>query len=420
MACIFIAVMLYVPLLYADPYTQDKTIKPYEIILKEFENSNGGLGGAAQGTLASQPQYLFVKGLSVLRAIEVILTPLTKGDSFKLDVVKENWHKPVQSCEAKAGKSCLVAFKTYDDAGFIISGNSNSSWQLAVFTSPELDVSEILPSPIYTAKKSDADKLSKGAVTIEPIITEPTASSSNSLLLMIIIALLVIIAAILFVFLFKRNKGTIAGLLLLAFLGSSPDGEADGLFPSPGSIDRADVEAALDTLEDTGIDDGRLKALLSLKKLANSWEDLSSCSNMSNRPGTPRIPSFCEDNEDCTECYKEARDDFNLVRSVSEQLRIIYKCTTDFADDAIAFGDNVSGVHAVSGLAWQAERVEIKKSVKKLQGSYDKKYTELMNSLEISMQKMNSCEAQWGVPDWYDRFGFIYVEFMKDKYKRND
>ena len=141
---------------------------------------------------------------------------------------------------------------------------------------------------------------------------------------------------------------------------------------------------------------------------------------MSNRPGTPRIPSFCEDDEECLECYKSAREGFNFIRSTLERMRILYKCTVEFSDDAIAFGDNVSGVHAVSGLAWQNERVGIKNSIKKLQGTYDKKYIEFMGILENSMMEMNSCEAQWGVPDWYDRFGFIYVEFMKDKYKRND
>jgi hypothetical protein len=33
---------------------------------------------------------------------------------------------------------------------------------------------------------------------------------------------------------------------------------------------------------------------------------------------------------------------------------------------------------------------------------------------------MAICEAQYGTPDWYDRFGFIYFEFMRDAYKRKD
>jgi hypothetical protein len=414
----FIAILVYVPLLQAQPYTQDEAIKPFQIILKEFKDSNGGLGGAARGTLATTPQYLFVKDLSVVRAVEVTLSSLTEGDSFKLEVAKNNWQEPVKSCEAESGSSCVIAFKTFSEAGFKITGSPNGSWQLAVFTSPNLDVSEIIPSPLFAAKRSDADNLAAGLGT-----SGQATDSSSSFLLMIIIALLAVIAVILFMFLFKRNKGHVAGVLLVVILGaSSPHGEADGMpplppLPSPGEIEGAD---AATVIEDMNIDDKRVKTLLSLNKMVNSWQDLSSCSSMANRPGTPRIPTFCEDNPECTECYQGARSDFNFIRSVLEQLRIVYKCTVDYADDAIAFGDNVSGVHAVAGLAWQNERMGIKDSIRTLQGSYDNKYSELMDSLQKSMQNMNSCEAQWGVPDWYDRFGFIYMEFMSDKYRRTD
>src|SRR3546814_6554130 len=51
---------------------------------------------------------------------------------------------------------------------------------------------------------------------------------------------------------------------------------------------------------------------------------------------------------------------------------------------------------------------------------YDHKYTQLMEALHGQMVDMGTCEAKYGVEDWYDRFGFIYYEFMADKYKRAD
>ncbi len=36
------------------------------------------------------------------------------------------------------------------------------------------------------------------------------------------------------------------------------------------------------------------------------------------------------------------------------------------------------------------------------------------------MVGLSTCEAQYGVPDWYDRFGYMYFEFMRDKYRRSD
>ena len=30
------------------------------------------------------------------------------------------------------------------------------------------------------------------------------------------------------------------------------------------------------------------------------------------------------------------------------------------------------------------------------------------------------CEEEFGERDWYDRFGFMFYEFMKEKYRRTD
>ena len=451
----FIAATFYMQLGNAEPFTLDDKLKPYQITLEEIESGNGSKGGAAVGTLASDPQYLFVKGLSALRATQVTFIPLTEGDSFKLEVAKNNWESVISSCESKGGESCYIDFKTFDGAGFKVSGSPKGSWLLAVLTSPELSASAIMPTPLYEANKADAAKLA----VIDNVLEQPTAES-NSFMLMIIIVLLAIIVTLLFYFVYKRNSGHV-GLLLLISIGALHDGDAnaDNIYfgsdpsqfyspPSPGEIVGSPLyldnseQASYDRLNPrpditntpykdiTKFDkkvmgelsslNKRYKALKSMKKLADSWSDLSNCSKISNPPNAPRIPTFCEDDEDCTQCYADARVEFDFVRGIYEQLRVVYKCTKSFSDDAIAFGDNVSGLHAVSGIAWQSARVGIKDSVTKLQQSYDRKYAELTNSLQKSMMAMNSCEAEWGVPDWYDRFGFMYFEFITDKYKRSD
>ena len=49
-----------------------------------------------------------------------------------------------------------------------------------------------------------------------------------------------------------------------------------------------------------------------------------------------------------------------------------------------------------------------------------RKYAELIGKLKKSMVQMGVCEDKFGVEDWYDRFGYVYYEFMADKYKRAD
>ena len=71
-------------------------------------------------------------------------------------------------------------------------------------------------------------------------------------------------------------------------------------------------------------------------------------------------------------------------------------------------------------MAWQTQRRNIEKSVTELEQAYDAKYAEFLQSLADAMMELNICEAKYGVEDWYDRFGYMYFEFMKDKYQRKD
>ncbi|HEY0876102.1 MAG TPA: hypothetical protein VGD94_21680 [Vicinamibacterales bacterium] len=138
-----------------------------------------------------------------------------------------------------------------------------------------------------------------------------------------------------------------------------------------------------------------------------------------NPPGNPDVPISCGEDAACQSCYARAQRNVNFVRVQFEKLRAIYDSTTRMADTAIAFGDNVSGIHGALGLAWQAERVGIQKSVDSLGKTYDGKYADLLGSLKRSLDEISECESKhFNTPDWYNRFGFIYYEFMAARYSR--
>ncbi|HRX94695.1 MAG TPA: hypothetical protein P5158_11275, partial [Chitinophagaceae bacterium] len=122
----------------------------------------------------------------------------------------------------------------------------------------------------------------------------------------------------------------------------------------------------------------------------------------------------------CQECYQRHVGNLTVVRRSLARMSCIRMNIKKFTDAAISFGDNVSGIHAVTGLAWQAQRREIIASVDHFNQTYDRKYTELISSLQRALNGINECEAQFGMRDWYQRFGFIYFEMMKEKYKRTD
>lgn len=126
-----------------------------------------------------------------------------------------------------------------------------------------------------------------------------------------------------------------------------------------------------------------------------------------------------DSNEEGCICLENAYAELNERRINLEKLRIIFTHSMTKINAGIAFGDNVSGVHGVSGLAWQSQKMIIlTESIPTLNRAYDSKYMEMMESLEINLREIERCEAILGYENWYNHSGFIYFSFMADKYKR--
>jgi len=132
------------------------------------------------------------------------------------------------------------------------------------------------------------------------------------------------------------------------------------------------------------------------------------------------MPTACSGNGECTSCYTGAYRELSFIRRQLARLSCIYNNTKNFNESAIAFGDNTSGIHAVTGLAWQNARAEIVAAYASFKHTYDIKYEGMIGSLQKALMDISRCEGQFGSPDWYQRFGFIYFEMMKEKYKRTD
>ncbi|MBT8185927.1 MAG: hypothetical protein KJN76_13875, partial [Eudoraea sp.] len=125
-------------------------------------------------------------------------------------------------------------------------------------------------------------------------------------------------------------------------------------------------------------------------------------------------------NDEACNCLDRAYIELDKRRLNLERLRIIYSHSMKKIKAGIAFGDNVSGVHGVSGLAWQSQKMIIlKESIPTLNKAYDDKYAEMIEALEENLLEIDRCEKLLGYENWYNHAGFIYYQFMADKYKRN-
>lgn len=166
--------------------------------------------------------------------------------------------------------------------------------------------------------------------------------------------------------------------------------------------------------------------LRELPAIINSARELSSSATLGNGECAPDLnisaesmmPSACLEDPNCQGCYGRAISNLTTIRRSLARLSCIYKNTKKFNEAAVSFGDNVSSIHGVMGLAWQNERKGIMDQFRKFEGTYDKKYLELMSALQKNLTTIGECENKFGLEDWYPKVGFIYFELMKEKYKR--
>ena len=136
--------------------------------------------------------------------------------------------------------------------------------------------------------------------------------------------------------------------------------------------------------------------------------------------GAPDVPySLCASNPECEACYSSARGSLNGMRLNLERLRVAGKATSDFVAKSLALGDGLSGATGLAALEWQRQCTGINREFDHFKGTYDTKYQGMMTGLRNALVQWDRCEASFGERDWYARFGFLYMTFMEDKYKRN-
>ncbi len=423
----------------AQPYTLDENVKPHQLVLTEDKEREGAQSVVANVTIESDVQYFFVNGLNMFQFVDVYIFSNFGKPNFKAELVRNTWNEIEDSASTGSSKNGIINFKlrTEGDFGFKVMPTGNKiNYTIIVYASGPIQ--DYLGSAF---KKADKDQIEEGGGSGSGNSDSGSGGSSNMVLYIILgVALLVI--GFLGAKLMNKNKASVI-LILLSFglcSTSFAQGELDltvetfdaddirdlryeeWLREEAGELIEDGVEALDEGLERLGEvgdiieDDERYRRV---RDLYDSYVGLGDCINSAPPPGMPRIPSFCE-TADCGSCFTDARRELNHSRYTFERLKTIYKCTKTFTDRAIAFGDNVSGVHGVSGLAWQSERVKIQKSVKDLQKTYDDKYRELLEAQKRALMALNECEAQYGIQDWYDRFGYMYYEFTAMNYKRND
>jgi len=431
-------------LVLAQPYSLDENIKPVLLELKDNPEGKGAKGILANATIKNENHYYFVKGHDMFQFIDVFIFSNFRNPNFKVNLVGATWKNIEDTQTTAASEKGVIHFKLRSQGDFgieIFPSNETVNYSIVINASEPSQ--EFLGSAFKKITKKDMSDSEE--FIPEDGNTNSEGSSPNYILYAIIGIALLVIGFLLSKMMNKNKANTMLWLISLGIFQSINAQEPPPIKTfdmndilidkyidwlkeygddvlGEGSKSFDEFERRLDRLKFVGEKIRELnpyKKLKEIKELYDAYKGISSCIDAVRPPGMPKIPSFCE-TDDCETCFLGARAEFEDVRYKFVKLQAIYRCTMNYTDRAIAFGDSYSPVHGVSGLAWQSKKFEVLESVKSLKKSYDKKYQELLGRMQRALIELDACEAQHGIPDWYDRFGYIYYDFTKTQYHRND
>ncbi len=437
---------------YAQPFTLDSNIEPVELKLQK-DTRKGHEGELFIATISSVDtiKYYYVSGHSLFQDIDVIITDFSNSENLEVELVNNSWGDVVQKQSTANADDGIIDFKLRSLNKFGIKVTSPSAKQakftIAVRANPEQK--NYLKSPFTKITDQEMQSEASANLSGEPIDSTSKGDKEDSnLILYILLGVAILIIGVLAGKLMGKKSASIILVLIATSLTVQAQSSQPDRFYGPddynsymedteeemeSSSSESDKSSSNNPIERTTKFQEKFdkfkETFEKYKDYKEKYDNLTDCMKTGPIPGEPRIPSFCttplsntewDTDKSCAGCFQEARQNFNETRYLFTQLASIYRCTKDFSNAAIAYGDNVSGYHGVSGMAWQTQRVNIEKSVVELQKAYDNKYNELVKSLHNNLMELSKCEARYGVDDWYDRFGYMYFEFMRDKYQRED
>jgi hypothetical protein len=162
---------------------------------------------------------------------------------------------------------------------------------------------------------------------------------------------------------------------------------------------RAEIHARIDALDNAD------------RSAQREWEEA--------RYDGPRVPLSCRQ-ERCQECYARAIADIDRSRELLIRLRNHGSATVALYRAGEKLASAVQGASNAAAVSVYAQRgYFIDQPFATFSSTYSRKAQQMLAVLEERLQALGECERQhYNVPDWYNRFGFMYMTYMRDKYSK--
>ena len=130
------------------------------------------------------------------------------------------------------------------------------------------------------------------------------------------------------------------------------------------------------------------------------------------------MPTKCMETAGCRPCYANADGKINKTRSALEKVRAHYDFTHKFSTEGIALMTSVAATAGgPAGIGAAVESRKVNAAVSAFDTAVRNKNAELLARLKGELMEVNTCEAKYyGSDDWYDRFGYMYFQFVSAHY----
>ncbi len=398
---------------FAQPFTLDEKIKPTELKLEPYGQKGEKTAGRLYGAVITQTeptQYYFVRNVSIFSPDYVAIGSQDPSAPIQISVHKNTWEQADRKGQTDASGRWNTKFKTSGDFGIRVTPDRlPATYAVLVWVGNEVDVP--MPSPFTK---------SSGVKTDVAPFTGGGWLGRFGLYGLVGLIVVVIAGAALY-----RSKSARMFFLIAALVG------APLVARNAVADEGAYGKAVGDLLE-------QLKSFLEHQEnVKDFWEALEGLSKDEALPDEsqrgPTLPSSCLDaawtippqdraisspRYQACQCMTDAVDKLRRNRQMLEKLRIIVANQKNFVDKAIALGNSFAQLHTVLGLQWIGVRKhDIEEPYDEFKRLSNQKHQAVMAAVQKDLKDISDCEAKLGEPDWYQKFGFMYYEFLYAAYK---
>jgi len=389
-----------------------------------------------QRTATPAGDRLFVEGLDMLTPVIVAAEAIDPSVPLRLALYKDQIKEPVRAGTTDAQGRVLIDFRTYPKINVTVTADQPTQYLLAVWTGPKRTLDA--PSPFVTPNERVAGR--RVGVWMW---------GAGGLLLGVALT-------VAWLFLRGRKKagggGAAAGILVALLTFSShaiaqgqntktymPETNwslgALGVRNDMGKFNLRVTEAPTSSGPPKKSWADRFNGPVDENRIADLWNAINALRQLAEFKGAhpedslyepelapagmPRVALQCASQAACRQCFQQAYDSLTETRKWLENNRIVLANYRNYMQRVEDMGRAVSGLGMTAAAQfyqnkaqWDAQRAGVEKE-------YDQHYTGLMNDLQRELHEIEKCELQVNnYPDWYNRSGFIYYEFMVARYRR--